>query len=244
MVVTDNRGISFSNQYIADNLGWQQETLHGMSLSDIFTKASNIFIDSYVYPLLIHELCAEELQLMMITSKGEKLPVVVNISLDKEQTSYWSIFSCASRDKLYQELIHTKELLEKQSEELLELATIDPLTGLLNRRELDNRANRMFSQAQRNKSSVAIMIIDVDFFKIINDTHGHTFGDEVLKHLGKKKNIFTNLCFHSCLSNIHVVGHSIHIQLMAIDFLEYGGEGEGESTTKPHTNSNNRLTHN
>lgn len=185
LVVNAKREISFSNQYITDLLGWLPETLASMNLNDIFTKASSIFIDSYVYPLLINEQCFEELQLALITSKGEKLAVVVSIKLDQEQTSYWSIYSCASRDKLYQELIQAKELLEKQSIELVELATVDSLTGLLNRRELENRASKMLSQAQRNKSSVALVIIDIDFFKNVNDTYGHVFGDDVLKSLGK-----------------------------------------------------------
>lgn len=185
LVVNPKRCIIYSNQHILHLLGWQKEEVSSMRLSNMFTKASNIFIESYVYPLLINEFCAEEVQLSMITSTGKKVPVVASIRLDEEHTTYWSFFECANRDKLYQELIETKELLEKQSQELLKLATIDPLTGLLNRRELDNRAGRTLSQAKRNKSSVAVMIIDIDFFKNINDTHGHAFGDAVLQHLGK-----------------------------------------------------------
>lgn len=184
LVVNSKRTIIYSNQHILHLLD-EQEAPSTVPLCNMFTKASNIFIDSYVYPLLINELCAEEVQLTVITSKGKKVPVVASIRLDEEHTTYWSLFDCANRDKLYQELIETKELLEKQSQELLEMATTDPLTGLLNRRELDNRAGRVLSQAQRNKSSVAVMIIDIDYFKNINDTHGHAVGDVVLQHLGK-----------------------------------------------------------
>lgn len=185
LAVNAKRDITYSNQHIMHLLGWQKEELSGMSLSNIFSKASNIFIESYVYPLLINEYCAEELQLTMISSKGKKVPVVACIRLDEEHTTYWSFFDCVNRDKLYQELIETKELLEKKGQELLEMATIDSLTGLLNRRELDNRAGITLSQAKRNKSSVAVMIIDIDCFKNINDIHGHAFGDVVLRHLGK-----------------------------------------------------------
>ena len=185
LVLNSKREIIYSNQHILHLLDLQKVELSTISLSKMFTKASNIFIDSYVYPLLITEFCAEEVQLTMITSKGKKVPVVASISLDKEHTTYWSLFDCANRDKLYQELIETKELLEKQSQELLEMATIDSLTGLLNRRELDNRSGRILSQAQRNKSSVAVILIDIDCFKNINDAYGHAFGDDVLQHLGK-----------------------------------------------------------
>jgi diguanylate cyclase (GGDEF)-like protein len=185
LVVSSTREILFSNQHVGEVLGWGKEDLLRLSLSDIFSKASNIFIDSYVYPLLINEACAEELQLTMITSEGAKVPVVGNIRIDEERVTYWSLYGCANRDKLYQELIQTKELLEKQSQELFEMATTDALTGLLNRRELNNRASRILSQAQRNQSSVALMVIDIDYFKKINDTHGHAFGDVVLQGFSK-----------------------------------------------------------
>jgi sigma-B regulation protein RsbQ len=185
LVINAKREVFYSNQYMVNLLGCSQDVLNKMSLSEVFSKASNIFIDSYVYPLLINELCVEELQLTLITSKGVKIPVVVNIKLDKHQTTYWSFFDCANRDKLFQELIQAKELLELQSEELLEMATVDSLTGLLNRRELDSRASKALSQARRSKLSVAVIVIDIDFFKKINDTYGHSFGDETLKSLGK-----------------------------------------------------------
>ena len=185
LVMNAKREISFSNQYMVNRLGWNKEELCQMSLSDVFTKASKIFIDSYVYPLLIHEQCAEELHLTMLTSKGKRISVVANIKLDEEQVTYWSLYDCANRDKLYEELIKAKDLLEQQSQELVEMATVDSLTGLLNRRELNNRAHNMLSQAMRTASSVAIMIVDIDFFKNINDSYGHAFGDEVLQHLSR-----------------------------------------------------------
>ena len=182
LIVSAKREVFFSNQYIEERFGWTQEKLYGMNLSDIFTKASNIFIDSYVYPLLIHDFCAEELQLTMITAKGERLSVVANIKLDDDKTTYWSLYDCANRDKLYQELIKAKNQLEVQSQELIKMATVDSLTGLLNRRELNNRACKMLSQAIRARSSVAVIVVDIDFFKNINDTYGHAFGDEVLQN--------------------------------------------------------------
>jgi diguanylate cyclase (GGDEF)-like protein len=185
LVVSAKRQISFSNQYISKRLKMDKKELSGNSLSHIFTKASNIFIDSYVYPLLLNELVAEEIQLTMVTSSGERMPVVASIKLDEKQITYWSFFDCVNRDKLYQELIETKELLEKQSLELIEMATVDPLTGLLNRRSLDDRAGMVLSQAQRNNSSVAVVVIDIDHFKNVNDTYGHAFGDAVLQSLGK-----------------------------------------------------------
>ncbi len=60
----------------------------------------------------------------------------------------------------------------------------DPLTGLFNRRYMEEALQREASRAERNTSSVGIMMVDVDHFKVFNDTHGHEAGDGVLQQLG------------------------------------------------------------
>lgn len=63
------------------------------------------------------------------------------------------------------------------------LATIDHLTGLYNRRHFYELANKLYSSAARNNISIACAILDIDHFKQINDNHGHSAGDQALKHL-------------------------------------------------------------
>jgi diguanylate cyclase (GGDEF)-like protein/PAS domain S-box-containing protein len=60
----------------------------------------------------------------------------------------------------------------------------DPLTGLFNRRFMEESLDRELSQARRTDSSVVIMMLDIDHFKQFNDTHGHEAGDELLKEMG------------------------------------------------------------
>ncbi len=60
----------------------------------------------------------------------------------------------------------------------------DELTGLLNRRGFYNAALPLLNLAKRRKGHVAAIMIDIDFFKRVNDTHGHQKGDEVLKSIG------------------------------------------------------------
>lgn len=67
---------------------------------------------------------------------------------------------------------------------LKEQAIRDPLTGLYNRRFLEETLARELSQAERAESFVSVVIIDLDFFKRINDTHGHAAGDLVLEAMG------------------------------------------------------------
>jgi len=71
-------------------------------------------------------------------------------------------------------------------ERLTFLATRDPLTGLLNRREMDTTLDREFSRAVRYGTPLAVLFIDCDEFKAVNDTYGHDCGDILLKYLAEQ----------------------------------------------------------
>jgi diguanylate cyclase (GGDEF)-like protein/PAS domain S-box-containing protein len=66
---------------------------------------------------------------------------------------------------------------------LQELATLDPLTGLYNRRFLDDAIMREISRSEREEKQFAVIMLDLDHFKNVNDQYGHAAGDEVLKTL-------------------------------------------------------------
>ena len=72
----------------------------------------------------------------------------------------------------------------KLKESLKNQSICDPLTGLFNRRYMEESLEREFSRANRHKSSVAIVMIDLDHFKRFNDTFGHQAGDTLLRALG------------------------------------------------------------
>jgi diguanylate cyclase (GGDEF)-like protein len=61
----------------------------------------------------------------------------------------------------------------------------DAMTGLHNRRFLEEYAETLVSSSQRRKSQLAILMLDLDYFKMVNDTYGHDAGDSVLKALAK-----------------------------------------------------------
>jgi len=74
--------------------------------------------------------------------------------------------------------------LHRLEEEVRELATDDALTGLLNRRTFLTATELMMNEALRHKTQFAVILMDLDHFKKINDTHGHVAGDEVLRIIG------------------------------------------------------------
>jgi diguanylate cyclase (GGDEF)-like protein len=75
----------------------------------------------------------------------------------------------------------TDEELKRREDELAFLATHDPLTGLPNRTLILDRVEQMLARSRRNQSPVAALFIDIDNFKGINDTLGHSVGDELLR---------------------------------------------------------------
>ena len=74
-----------------------------------------------------------------------------------------------------------------ESEQILsDLANRDPLTGLLNRRSFIMISNNYLEQANSNLTELCALMIDIDFFKKVNDQYGHETGDEALKWVAKK----------------------------------------------------------
>ncbi|MBP8080766.1 MAG: GGDEF domain-containing protein, partial [Arenimonas sp.] len=69
---------------------------------------------------------------------------------------------------------------ERGQEELERTARLDFLTGIFNRRAIEDLASRAISAARRHGTPLAIMILDLDHFKRINDAHGHEVGDRAL----------------------------------------------------------------
>ncbi len=81
---------------------------------------------------------------------------------------------------------HMNQLLEKKNHELALLATTDELTKIWNRKKINDTLARELSLAKRNQYHFGLILIDIDLFKRINDTHGHQIGDEILVTLAQQ----------------------------------------------------------
>jgi diguanylate cyclase (GGDEF)-like protein len=86
-------------------------------------------------------------------------------------------------DKRPDDLTLLARSFEAMRARLAEQIGTDPLTGCLNRRALESRLRAEWRQAKRRSSTVAVLAIDLDHFKVVNDTYGHPFGDLVLQGL-------------------------------------------------------------
>lgn len=74
-------------------------------------------------------------------------------------------------------------ITSRQREQLLVLATKDPLTGAGNRRALDAKLSDVVNAHRRSGTAASLVLIDLDHFKMVNDVHGHAVGDEILKRV-------------------------------------------------------------
>lgn len=90
-----------------------------------------------------------------------------------------------SFQEMQQEIVEHLNQLNESRNALDHLAQHDPLTGLPNRRMFFERLQQAIANARRTHQPLALLFIDLDYFKEINDNHGHALGDEVLKAVAR-----------------------------------------------------------
>ncbi len=94
-----------------------------------------------------------------------------------------SYVSLLQRDEAYRALRQSQQQLLEANLELRRLTNSDGLTGLSNRRYLDEYLRAEWRRGEREQMTLSFLMIDVDNFKLYNDTYGHVAGDEVLKRI-------------------------------------------------------------
>ena len=80
-------------------------------------------------------------------------------------------------------MVQTFSRLEQERKDLYNLSIIDPLSGVANRYYLEERVRQIISESQRSNQEFALLFLDLDHFKIVNDSLGHDVGDELLKSI-------------------------------------------------------------
>jgi diguanylate cyclase (GGDEF)-like protein len=120
----------------------------------------------------------------------EKTPIreAVNRALQRHSEElYDPIVVSLSRNRHYR-LVDMRTLLKAQSDilsnlvvEVEKLSILDPLTGLLNRRGFFAQARKCVDQARKDNLEIAVLMVDIDLFKTVNDIYGHQIGDRVIQ---------------------------------------------------------------
>jgi two-component system chemotaxis family response regulator WspR len=95
-----------------------------------------------------------------------------------------SYINLLQRDAAYAALHESRKQLEASNAELKRLTHTDGLTGIANRRYFDDYMKQEWLRAQREKTPLSLLLMDVDCFKLYNDTYGHVAGDDVLRRVG------------------------------------------------------------
>lgn len=99
------------------------------------------------------------------------------------QSKVPSAFKVIELEYVRSSLVQTFHRLEEEKKELYYLTRTDQLSGLLNRNALYDRAGWLIAEASREKSEFAVLFLDLDHFKDVNDSLGHKIGDSLLKYI-------------------------------------------------------------
>ncbi|WP_323794746.1 sensor domain-containing diguanylate cyclase [Nisaea sp.] len=169
----------FANRASEDLFGYHADDILGKNLDILlpscFREVHAAYVDGFASSSINAQYMGDRKgQVVGRHADGRDLKLgatIVRIQNGKE-----TLFAAIMRDIGWQ-----VELVDK----LTDMAREDPLTRLLNRRSFEKLAKAEEKRAQRDKTSLSFLFIDIDHFKDVNDRHGHGAGDVVLKELGR-----------------------------------------------------------
>lgn len=171
-------------------------TLTGFDASDIVGK---ILADSPFRPLDVE---ASEQRMIRMRRDGFITGEVARNHKDGSPLALWVTGSCVTNGAgiitNYVRVFTDISLLKSTQQKLEQLASHDPLTGLPNRRLLLDRLEQATLRAQRSGGTAAVMFVDLDYFKTVNDTFGHAVGDQLLREVSAR--------MHECIRVIDSIG--------------------------------------
>jgi diguanylate cyclase (GGDEF)-like protein/PAS domain S-box-containing protein len=168
ILTIDRRGKLISVNGIAGELfGYADQTMQGILFDDLIKIEGSETGASLLKRLSTQT--QSNTELIGCTLDGHRFPLTISVSLVEESDE--SFFVCVLRDLTEQ---------YRSREQIYELAHHDPLTGLANRFTLNQRLDHLLALSRRGQAAVAIMFIDLDHFKKINDSMGHQIGDQLL----------------------------------------------------------------
>ena len=176
MIVAADATLRFVSPASERTLGMKPEDLNGKSLPDLWAGE-----DREKLRLFLAEVAA--------SASGTVGPVELRIERGSKRYVIESVGSNLTNDPAVQGLaLNFRDISERKAleEQLRQLAFHDPLTLLANRNLFRDRVQHALTLAQRGHSSVAVMFLDLDNFKNINDSLGHDAGDRLLQAVAQR----------------------------------------------------------
>ncbi len=159
-----------------DLFGYAQEEISDMNFLDFLEQINETALKTLIAPLLNQTRSQSMTETDFKKKSGETLPVEIRIRLAPSDNAVPMVMAWMSD-------ISGRKHIE---DTIRQMAYYDSLTGLPNRNLLNDRLAVALARARRNKERVAIMFLDLDNFKTINDTLGHDMGDLLLKDVARK----------------------------------------------------------
>lgn len=135
-----------------------------------------------------YEVCAK----LKSNVKTQDIPVIFVTAKDQEEDESKGLnagvidyITKPIRPAIVKARVHNHLELKRYRDSLKTLSMIDGLTGIPNRRQFDEALESEWRRARRNQTSLAILMMDIDFFKAYNDHYGHLAGDDCLRQLAR-----------------------------------------------------------
>jgi two-component system cell cycle response regulator len=128
-----------------------------------------------------------DMYLIFLTSRGDQNHIVAGLHAGANDyvTKPFDRHELLARVRVGAQMVSLHAELAARVRELDALATMDGLTGIANRRTFQARLEAEISRTNRYHPPLALMMLDVDHFKSLNDAHGHQAGDQVLQRMGQ-----------------------------------------------------------
>lgn len=172
-----NGSLTFVNDAMCRTMGYSKEELIGMNYR-VFATKDDVEVVYRDFNRVYHTgETIKGLSYKFVQKNGTVGFGELSISAIKNEEGEVIAFRGTARD------VTERKRLEQ---ELADIATHDFLTGLPNRVLLHDRLNVGLEHAKRNDSNMAIMMLDLDRFKVVNDTLGHSIGDKLLRAVGER----------------------------------------------------------
>jgi diguanylate cyclase (GGDEF)-like protein/PAS domain S-box-containing protein len=175
---TDSQGrITSFNEAFLELLGYDAETLKQMNFADITHPEDLIHENVFFNEILEGKRTRYHINKRYIHKDGHLIWVNLSAGVIRNEKGKITNFVAVIQD------ISDKKAAEH---EIAQLAFYDPLTGLPNRRLLQDRLKLALASSERSGRAGALLLIDLDNFKAINDTFGHDLGDLLLQQAGER----------------------------------------------------------